>query len=259
MRPLAWDIESLAVRSKAIHKKKIINKRSESTRYSTRALRYWWLYSALNDEIDRKGELTVADFGCSKGHFKQFFGESSALQWIGFDWEIDEPHLQSLGYDSAVQCDFDQEIPYPSNSADVVIFSHVIEHLPRPEFTISEIARVLRPGGVLLAGSPVVPFPFSRLRDWRHQSKHRRGEIKKGGHINSMDGIRWKNLLEACGLNGEMMHGAFLFRWSGNPLENYRWWMRLNNLWGILFPSWGGEIYLSARKQTTSKCPEDVS
>jgi len=151
-----------------------------------RALRYWWLHSALNDEINDRGELTVADFGCSRGHFKQFFGESPSAKWIGFDWAIDEPHLQSLGYENALQCDFDQEIPYPSNSADVVIFSHVIEHLPRPEFTLSEIARILRPGGILLAGSPVVPFPFSRLRDWRHQSKHERGEIKKAGIS-----IRW--------------------------------------------------------------------
>jgi len=49
------------------------------------------------------------------------------------------------------------------------------------------------------------------------------------------------------------MPGAFLFRWSGNPLENYKWWMRLNKLWGVLFPSWGGELYLSARKQAADK------
>lgn len=256
VRPLAWDLEPLAERSRAIRSQGIINKRAETTRYSIRALRYWWLRNALIEELRFNPTATVADFGCSSGHFKQFFGESHSAKWVGFDWQIDEPRLKSVGYSECVNCDFDAEIPYPSESADVIIFSHVIEHLPRPGATVAEIARILRPGGVLLAGSPVAPYPFSTLRDWHHRRKLRLGKTKIGGHINSMDSLRWKEIVSNAELRLEMMHGAFLCRWSGNRLENYGWWIRLNNLWGVLFPSWAGEIYLSARKIKADKCME---
>jgi hypothetical protein len=45
----------------------------------------------------------------------------------------------------------------------------------------------------------------------------------------------------------ELLTGTYLLRWAGNPLENTRWWLRLNQLWGGLFPSLGGEVYVKAR------------
>jgi hypothetical protein len=63
-----------------------------------------------------------------------------------------------------------------------------------------------------------------------------------------MDCRRWRNLVEDSGLELEMFTGTFLARWSGSPLENKLWWLRLNQLWGAFFPSLGGEAYLAARK-----------
>jgi hypothetical protein len=63
-----------------------------------------------------------------------------------------------------------------------------------------------------------------------------------------MDCRRWRRLLEDAGMEVEILTGTFLVRWSAGPLENQAWWVRLNQLWGALFPSLGGEVYLSARK-----------
>jgi hypothetical protein len=52
-----------------------------------------------------------------------------------------------------------------------------------------------------------------------------------------------------------MLTGTFLARWSGSPLENRAWWLRLNQFWGALFPSLGGEVYLSARKPAEAHFP----
>jgi len=248
IRPLSWGIDSLRERSLAICSKEIINKQAETTRYSIRALRYWWLRCALLDEISKKEAVTVADIGSSSGHFKQFFGEMASVKWMAFDRKIDQQHLRGLGYEECVECDLDETLPCPSDSVDVVVFSHVVEHLLRPECAISEIARILRPGGVLLAGSPVLPFPFSRIREWQHRRRYRKGKVEHGGHINSMDSSRWKSLTRSANLHPEMIHGTYFLRWSGNPLENFKWWIRINQLWGIIFPSWAGEIYLAARK-----------
>jgi ubiquinone/menaquinone biosynthesis C-methylase UbiE len=45
-------------------------------------------------------------------------------------------------------------LPFASNSFDVVIASEVVEHLPCPERVFEELSRVLAPGGLLLMTVP---------------------------------------------------------------------------------------------------------
>ncbi len=45
-------------------------------------------------------------------------------------------------------------VPLPSGGADAVILAEVVEHLPDPSGALAEAARLLRPGGVLLATAP---------------------------------------------------------------------------------------------------------
>jgi SAM-dependent methyltransferase len=55
-----------------------------------------------------------------------------------------------------LQCDIEtQPLPLESKSVDVVLFNELFEHLRiNPIFTMSEIHRVLRPGGMLLMSTP---------------------------------------------------------------------------------------------------------
>jgi len=64
-----------------------------------------------------------------------------------------------------------ERIPFADATADVVVFSEVIEHLLRPELAVWEIARVLKPGGVLLmttnnASEAPLRTPLSHLFAW---------------------------------------------------------------------------------------------
>ena len=49
-----------------------------------------------------------------------------------------------------------QPLPFPDGHFLVVTFSEVLEHLPpeRLNFVLSELARVIRPGGILIMSSP---------------------------------------------------------------------------------------------------------
>lgn len=47
-----------------------------------------------------------------------------------------------------------QELPLESNTFDCVICSEVIEHIGQPHLALTEIFRVLKPGGLLLLSSP---------------------------------------------------------------------------------------------------------
>ena len=56
------------------------------------------------------------------------------------------------------ECNFECElhnIPKPDNSYDVIILTQVLEHVPSPKATLSEICRVLQPNGKLLMTVPL--------------------------------------------------------------------------------------------------------
>ena len=65
----------------------------------------------------------------------------------------------------------------PDALADVVILLHVIEHVPDPHATLSEIHRVLKPGGHLVMETPRYDTPTFKLL------KHRERSMRCDGHI----------------------------------------------------------------------------
>lgn len=247
---LRYPSNLLRERAVATKQAGLINRHAAQKSYPIRAVRYWWAHCALLDEIrQHQKQIVIADVGCSKGIFKRFVGDIPHARWVGLDWKTDREFLEKFSYEEVHECDFDMPLPLPNDSVDVVIFLHVLEHLQRPSFTMAELSRILRPGGLILAGSPVAPRWIARVREWQFRSRMKRGKLKIGGHINSLDCERWRALVEKSGLRVQTLCGTFFLRWSQNPLENYAGWLRLNLLWGALFPPLGGEVYLAARKQ----------
>jgi SAM-dependent methyltransferase len=68
-------------------------------------------------------------------------------------------HCRSLGLD-AVEWDVSVAIPFADASFEVVLASHVLEHLPSPLSFCVEARRVLRPGGLLVVGVPLETSVF---------------------------------------------------------------------------------------------------
>lgn len=50
------------------------------------------------------------------------------------------------------------DLPFTSNSIDAIICEHVLEHVPSPDKIVSEMYRVLKPGGLVYI---VIPFVMS--------------------------------------------------------------------------------------------------
>lgn len=217
--------------------------------YSVRLLRYWWAGQALLEESRRQGRaLTVVDLGCERGWLKHFTPKGAVERWIGLDWNIQQEVKEQARYDEVHQANFDEPLPVPSAVADAVVSLHVFEHLPRPGSTMSEVSRLLKPGGVFLGGAPTMPHWLARLRESYFRQRLKRGLIAVGGHITVLSPKRWINLATDSGLEVEFATGSHLIRLTSSRLENSRWWVRLNQVWGALFPSLGSECYVKARR-----------
>jgi SAM-dependent methyltransferase len=229
--------------------------------YSLRLQRYWWAARAIQDgarEAARQGrEYVVVDLGCERGWMKRFTQGANTpvgpdaptnIRWIGLDGNLDHPSLAASNYDETHACDFHKPLPVADDTADAVVSLHVFEHLKDVEGPAKEVARILKPGGVFLAGTPVGPTPLARVRTRQLVERDRRGRNRHWGHVRKFCPASWRALCQHAGLELTMLTGSHLLRQTRSPLERRAWWIRLNQLWGALFPSLGNEVYLAARK-----------
>jgi SAM-dependent methyltransferase len=220
-----------------------------NTKYPVRALRYWWMHCVIQDEIERLAKpVVIADVGCDRGIIKRFIPPIKNARWLGLDIDTNREGIGLAKYDELIRCDFDKGISLPDSSVDIAICSHVLEHLPRPEFTMSEIARILRPGGMLLVGVPVAPKFIAHFRERTFEKELQTGKRKIGQHIRVFWVNRLRRLVEQSGLQVEFSTGTALIRKKGSRLENYALWIRLNQVWAAMFPALGQELCVQIRK-----------
>lgn len=94
----------------------------------------------------------VVDLGCGYNGDLLRILSSKIDRGIGFDLKISRKSPS----DNIVlkKAKVDQKIPVKRNIVDVVTALAIIEHLEHPDKFLSEIYRVLRPGGMLLLTTP---------------------------------------------------------------------------------------------------------
>ena len=111
----------------------------------------------------------LLDDGCGRGELLRAIAPAARV-CIGID-----PHTDSLAHAAQEISNLNNTIlaradgfrlPFEDNTFDMVTSSEVIEHVPDPSAYLSEIHRVLKPGGVATVSTPngwmhLVPFPWN--------------------------------------------------------------------------------------------------
>ncbi|MEM9433068.1 MAG: bifunctional 2-polyprenyl-6-hydroxyphenol methylase/3-demethylubiquinol 3-O-methyltransferase UbiG [Pseudomonadota bacterium] len=97
---------------------------------------------------------TVLDLGCAGGFMAEALTEKGA-QVTGIDparkaIEAAKSRARSIGQSIRYDVGVGEDLPYDNASFDTVVCVDVLEHVSDLNRTLSEIARVLRPGGVFL-------------------------------------------------------------------------------------------------------------
>jgi SAM-dependent methyltransferase len=95
----------------------------------------------------------VLDVGCGPGHL---LAEFKSLGWEVLGTEATE-HAATIArgrHGVQVRVGDLRELALPAAHFDAVVSWHTLEHMARPDDVLDEIARLLKPGGVLLVSVP---------------------------------------------------------------------------------------------------------
>lgn len=102
----------------------------------------------------------VLDAGAGDGPYKSLFDHA---RYESADFEqVDKPYQKST-----YVCDL-KKIPVEDARFDFIVFNQVMEHLPEPKLVLTELYRVLKPGGKMIYTGPLFyeeheqPYDFYR-------------------------------------------------------------------------------------------------
>jgi ubiquinone/menaquinone biosynthesis C-methylase UbiE len=135
----------------------------------------WSKHAPLMDRfiIEQLGpdlrSFRILDVGCATGRFLEQFAQSGATQLFGTDLaprilEVAAEKLSKTGTTAELRvADAEDCLPWGDTCFDVVTLIGVLHHFFRPKDALSEIHRVLRPGGSLLVFDACVFPPVRQI------------------------------------------------------------------------------------------------
>lgn len=127
--------------------------------YPKKWFTYRWIEKDFKKEsIDRSVQepYRVLDVGCGTGSsvvdFKKLFGRRAdvvGLDVVALQLDLGKKKLKEHGVVGDLVYYDGQQFPFSDNSFDAVYSSDVLGHVPDVELWLAEVARVLKPGGVI--------------------------------------------------------------------------------------------------------------
>lgn len=172
------------------------------------------------------------DVGCGDGALTAVLRRLVGDEWtlVGIDVHPFETALarQSGEYAAVHTCGADN-VPEPSESFDFAFANSVLEHIPDLPSCLREIARLLRPGGLLVATVPAATFHSCLSgRAGERRDAYLDTLDRRLAHVNYWSIERWHNELAACGLELTIGRGYL-------SCSQVRWWESWSNWTGGLF------------------------
>ncbi|NNJ11441.1 class I SAM-dependent methyltransferase [Chloroflexales bacterium ZM16-3] len=151
----------------------------------------------------------VLDLGCGNQPYRNFLVNAS--QYVAYDIDPVASSPEVVGVA--------QVLPFKQGSFDGILSTQVLEHVPKPWVMVDEIARVLRPNGLLVLSAPL---------SWRlHEQPYDFYRYTRYGLISLLQqsGLKVLDIFPQGGVwthIGQMMNNTM---WRGNPRKYSPGWI----------------------------------
>lgn len=171
-----------------------------------------------------KDGMRVLDLGCGEGRHLHAMYFLAKVHAVGVDLGFDDVVHTRKGFEDHPDPDGGEkrfslsvgnalELPFGDDCFDVIVCSEVLEHIPDYQQAISEVQRILKPGGTLAVS---VPRRWPEKICWSLAEGYYN---TPGGHVRIFKDFELKSDIEKSGL-------TFLRRHWAHGLHSPYWWLK---------------------------------
>ncbi|MFQ3661993.1 MAG: class I SAM-dependent methyltransferase [Chloroflexaceae bacterium] len=113
-------------------------------------------------------DSAILELGSATGEFLAELRRRGRSHLLGLELSAEAARIARDRYGLDVRAGQLEDVSLPSNSFDLVLLRHVLEHLPDPRETLTRIAHLLRPGGYCIFTIPNIDSHTARIfgQDW---------------------------------------------------------------------------------------------
>jgi SAM-dependent methyltransferase len=214
-------------------------------KYELHMERYRAVFEVLEKHVSSPGPDSrpqLLDIGSGDGNLKYFCPPHFEMH--GIEKRPNKVDVcEKLGYTMTHGDISTSPLPYENQSFDVVVASHIIEHLDHPEHVLSEFDRILRPKGILIIGVPMHPGFVSfliglRYRYFPYKTPHRQWYCKRS--LRAL--VSGFSFIEVRGFK------LFSAR-KRTDWEDHKWFYDFNTWFGRTFPYLTNEVNITVSKR----------
>jgi methionine biosynthesis protein MetW len=106
----------------------------------------------------------ILDLGCGAGSLGKEIKENSNAKVTGVTISEEEKLLAEKELDECIVYNLENGLPdLPHQHYDIIVLSHVLEHICYPENLLEDIKKVLKPNGIVIVALPNIMHYRSRI------------------------------------------------------------------------------------------------
>jgi len=160
------------------------------------------IYGSVNPPLFQRiprSARRVLDVGCGDGTLSRAIKAEWDAAVVGITHSAEEAERGRSVLNEVVVADLETYDPTPLGQFDVIICSHVLEHLSHPQRWLQALQGSFRPGGALIVALPNVLFWRQRLEFLRGRFRYTQGGLMDSTHLQFFDWETAATLLTRAG------------------------------------------------------------